>query len=236
MNAQTMNTLAILENDCWNTIGIAGDRSCPELKPLIHCRNCPVYESAAKAFFDRPAPAGYLDDWARALADPWIETDVQYLSVLIFRLENEWLALATQVVVEVTSRSPVHVIPHRSSDVLVGMVNLRGKLELMVALPALLGIEPSDATKHSAEPTTAVAIAGARLVVIRKDASTWVFEADEVPGVRRFPRNVLENVPSTLANPETSFSQLVIPWHGRSVGFLDEHRLFSALAGRGVGR
>ncbi|NEN98182.1 MAG: chemotaxis protein CheW, partial [Moorea sp. SIO3I7] len=25
-------------NDCWNQIGVTGDRSCPELKTFIHCR------------------------------------------------------------------------------------------------------------------------------------------------------------------------------------------------------
>ena len=234
MNAHRMNTQAILENNCWSRIGISGDHSCPELRTHIHCRNCPVHESAAKAFFDRPAPAGYLEEWAEELAGPCFEADGQHLSVLIFRLDDEWLALATQFVVEVTSTRPVHMIPHRSSDVLVGMVSLRGKLELMVALPALLGIEASRSTSDHADPSAA--IAGARLVVIRKDASTWVFEADEVPGVRRFPRSVLKSVPSTLANPESGFSQLVIPWHERSVGFLDENRLFAALAERGVGR
>jgi chemotaxis-related protein WspD len=233
MNTPPTAALSVVENDCWNRIGISGDRSCPELHTHIHCRNCPVFESAANAFFDRPAPEGYLDEWVRELADPCYDTDSKHLSVLIFRLGNEWLALATGAVVEVTSPRPVHVIPHRSSDVLVGMVNLRGKIELMVALSALLGIEPSD-VKNDPSEMPAV-IGGARLVVIRKEAITWVFEADEVPGVRRFPQNVLMNVPSTLANPEGSFSQSVIPWHNRSVGFLDENRLFSALGGRGVG-
>ncbi len=233
MNAHALTALSVVENDCWNQIGISGDRSCPELQTHIHCRNCPVYESAAKGFFDRAAPAGYLKDWADQLAVSPAETDGKHRSVLIFRLHNEWLALPTQVVVEVTSTRPVHVIPHRSSAVLVGMVSLRGKLELMVTLPALLGIEPTDAKAEAADGLTA--IAGARLVVIRKESSTWVFEADEVPGIRRFPQSVMTNVPSTLANPESSFSQAVIPWHNRSVGFLDENRLFSAL-GRGVAR
>ena len=34
-------------NDCWNRIGVRGDRSCPELKQYVHCRNCPVYSAGA---------------------------------------------------------------------------------------------------------------------------------------------------------------------------------------------
>ncbi len=32
----------------------------PELSSFIHCRNCPVFAAAARTFFDRPAPEGYL--------------------------------------------------------------------------------------------------------------------------------------------------------------------------------
>ena len=35
--------------DCWNTIGVSGDRSCPELNTHIHCRSCPVFAAAARA-------------------------------------------------------------------------------------------------------------------------------------------------------------------------------------------
>ena len=30
-------------DDCWNRIGIHGDKSCPLLAEHIHCRNCSVY-------------------------------------------------------------------------------------------------------------------------------------------------------------------------------------------------
>src|SRR3954471_24347257 len=54
--------------DCWNQIGTSGDGSCPELRTHVHCRNCPVFAAAARAFFDRPAPGGYLGEWPRSLA------------------------------------------------------------------------------------------------------------------------------------------------------------------------
>ena len=37
-------------------------------RSFIHCRNCPVFAAAARTFFDRPAPEGYLADWSRWLA------------------------------------------------------------------------------------------------------------------------------------------------------------------------
>jgi chemotaxis-related protein WspD len=224
-----------LGNDCWNRIGISGDRSCPELVKHIHCRNCPVYESAAKAFFDRSAPEGYLEEWARQLSAPVSASDGKALSVLVFRLEDEWLALRTQVVVEVTSTRPVHVIPHRSGGVLVGMVNLRGQLQLLISLTRMLAIDaarPRPAERDTDQP--AEITAGTRLVVFRTEGQTWVFQADDVVGVRRFARSTLTAVPSTLANADCSFSQAVIPWRDQSIGLLDDQRIAAAL--RGIGQ
>ena len=40
-------------DDCWNRIGVFGDKSCPRLERHIHCRNCEVYGAAAIALLDR---------------------------------------------------------------------------------------------------------------------------------------------------------------------------------------
>ena len=62
------------------------------------------------------------------------------ISVLIFRLGEEWLAFRTHTVAEVTLPRPVHRIPHRSNAVLSGMVNLQGQVQLCVSLHGLLGV------------------------------------------------------------------------------------------------
>jgi chemotaxis-related protein WspD len=74
----------------------------------------------------------------------------------------------------------------------------------------------------------------ARMIVIRKGSEPWVFTAEEVLGVQHVARERLRPVPSTLANPTVSFSQAVFRWDDRSVGFLDEERVFTAL--RSLGR
>jgi chemotaxis-related protein WspD len=221
--------------DCWRRIGVAGDRSCPELNTFIHCRNCPVFAQAARSFFDRSAPEGYLAEWTRWLAEPdglgsrqaaestqeedQGETPVQRegISVLVFRLGEEWLAVRTEAVVELTTPRPVHRVPHRSNRVFTGLVNLQGQAQLCVSLHGLLGVDA---------PASSV-----RLVVLRdRDrAETWVFGADEVLGVQRVPRSHWRSVPSTLINPAVGFSQAVLSWNGRSVGLLDEQRVFAAL-------
>jgi chemotaxis-related protein WspD len=63
----------------------------------------------------------------------------------------------------------------------------------------------------------------------RERAETWAFGADEVLGVHRVPRSQWRSVPSTLINPAVGFSQAVLSWNGRSVGLLDEQRVFAVL-------
>jgi chemotaxis-related protein WspD len=219
---------------CWNEIGVMGDHSCHELTTAIHCRNCGVFAAAARAFLDRPAPPGYLAEWAVCLDDAdrcaGDESDAarQRLGVVVFRLGAEWLALPAAVVVEVTPVRPVHRVPHRSNEVLAGLVNLRGQLHLCASLHGLIGTEPrtSATATHSPEPA-------ARMIVIRREAETWVFTTEEVLGVPRVPPDLMQNVPSTLANPAVSFCQSVFHWQGQSVGLLDAARLFDALGSLG---
>ena len=142
------------DGDCWNHIGVSGDRTCSELSSFIHCRNCPVFATAARSFFERPAPEGYLASWSRWLANS-VEQDgddeggredenearshQEKVSVLIFRLGPEWLAFRTQTVAEVTTPRPVHRVPHRTNEVFLGLVNLQGQVQLCVSLHGLVG-------------------------------------------------------------------------------------------------
>ena len=145
---------------CWHRIGVSGDRSCPELSTFVHCRNCPVFAAAARSFFDRPAPEGYLAEWSSWLADSGsdglrprgegggdddedggVVAQREGVSVLIFRLGAEWLAFRTRAVAEVTTPRPVHRVPHRSNRIFAGLVNLQGQAQLCVSLHGLLGVD-----------------------------------------------------------------------------------------------
>jgi len=222
-------------NDCWMRIGVAGDQSCPELETHTHCRNCPVFSNAARRFFDRPAPEGYLAEWTTILAEATESRQRDAVSILLFRLHGEWLALGTRVIAEVTSLRPVHRIPHRSDGLVEGLVNLQGQLQICVSLSRLLGVDPTfdRPPENPSEADQGSLATQPRLVVIRKDSETWAFPADEVPGIHRLPRGGLQSVPATLANPSTSYSQAMFNWRGHSVGYLDDQRVFTTLRSLG---
>src|SRR4051812_31477298 len=94
--------------NCWMSIGVHGDASCPELPKHVHCRNCPVYGAAAAQLFDRAAPDGYLARWTHHVSLTAATTDSKTQSAVIFRLGTEWFGLRTACVTEVVKVLPIH--------------------------------------------------------------------------------------------------------------------------------
>ena len=129
------------------------------------------------------------------------------------------------LLVEVTTPRPIHRIPQRGG-VLAGLVNIRGELHLCAHLDAVLGVgrEPSqaDAPKRPR----------ARLLVVRRESERWVFPVDEVDEVHRFSRQSLTGSPATLSRSLARLTRGVFHHNERSIGLLDEERLFHTLRGK----
>jgi chemotaxis-related protein WspD len=228
-----MNGLPENQDQCWNRIGVAGDGSCPELKTHVHCRNCPVYRSAASAFFDREPPRGYLESWTAALANPEEGIDRDRAIIAIFRLHDEWLGLNISSLVEVTTPKPVHRIPHRGNNVLLGLVNVRGQLRLFVSLHGLLGIDLPNPWWREASDATTTGNKG-RFIVYQAGAESWVFPADEAAGVFRISRAKMKSVGAGRSGSGHGFAQAVFrppheSWKDRTVNYLDDQRVGQAL-------
>jgi chemotaxis-related protein WspD len=210
--------------DCWTTIGVHGDGSCPELKHHVHCRNCPVYAEGARRLLDGDAPAGDIARWTRHFAEPKPIEERHTESVLVFRVGSEWLALASPCVAEVAALLPIHTLPHRPKGVVQGVASVRGELLICVSLGCLLGIESPagvDRTAHRASHP--------RVLVIHREHLRLVCPVDEVHGIHRFHPRELMDVPSTVAGAASTYSRALLSWRDRSIGVLDDERLFHAL-------
>src|SRR5476649_415868 len=127
-------------DDCWNRIGIHGDKSCPLLAEHIHCRNCSVYSAAATRLLDRYSLAQEHRVQSPS-ADAYRE--IKTRSILVFRLGEEWLGLPTRCLVEVAPLQPIHSLPHQRSRALLGVANVRGALVACLSLVELLGLDAS---------------------------------------------------------------------------------------------
>ncbi|MBP0002074.1 MAG: purine-binding chemotaxis protein CheW [Cyanobacteria bacterium SID2] len=220
-------------DDCWNQIGVEGDRSCPELKTAIHCRNCPVYSVAGRGLLEREAPIDYLLDWTNVLeeshrnlsvADEAVAQAANTQSAIVFRVGGEWLALPAKVFQEVTQPCPIHTLPHRSNQLFLGLVSIRGEILMCISLSHLLGLAlPSQALQSQRT------MVSERMVVIAKGENKWVFRVDEVYGVHRFPPDRLQDTPVVVSKAAESYTIGTLDWHDRKVNYLDAELLFYTL-------
>lgn len=210
-------------NHCWSTIGVSGDRSCAELQQMIHCRNCPVYANAGRSLLDREVPLGYLSEVTELLATEQTSLPSHTVSLVIFRLGMEWLALPSALFKEVTPPCVIHTLPHRSNDVLLGLVNIRGEIQLCISLANLLSIEPQVANSVKDHLTYR------RMVVVEKEGNSWVFAVDELEGIQRIALDELGNVPATVSKAGDTYTKSIVNWQNRQVSCLDDELLFYTL-------
>jgi chemotaxis-related protein WspD len=205
--------------DCWNRIGVRGDRSCPELLKVVHCHNCPVFANAGRQFLDAPTPPGYLEEWTSRVAQISDEEATNRISILVFRIGEEWLGLPVSAIVEVTPPRPIHKVPHRGGF-LAGLVNIRGELQICIRLAQVLGLSTNEPNPN-AEST--------RFLIVEYEGDRWASPVDAVDRVWRIPENAFTQPPPTVRRAQTKLTLSVFPAKNRWVGYLDLKRLFHAL-------
>ncbi|MFO0912406.1 MAG: chemotaxis protein CheW [Pirellulales bacterium] len=211
----------MLVDDCWNKIGIKGDRSCPELSKVGHCHNCAVFSAAGERLFMRPLPADCLSEHPGH--EQVLESSgAQERAVFVFRLAEEWYALDVRSMVEVAEPRKVHRVPHRRAALLRGLVNVRGELQLCVSATELLNITVEGERRTSADTT-------GWLLMIENQHGRWALEVDEIAGVQRVMAQQLGGVPVTVAHSKNPSSQHVFVDGDRRIGLLDSTKLFASI-------
>ena len=198
-----------------------GDGSCEHLKRHVHCRNCPTYAAAGERLLDRALTADYRREWALHFATPKFRLTPGSVSLVIFRIGPEWLALPTPTFQEVVELRKIHTIPHRRHGALLGIVNVRGELLLAVSLAKVLGLEHHPVSRNDHKTYE-------RLLVAHWDAQRVVFPVDEVHGVHRCDPEALAEPPATLAKSGTSYTRAILHWEGKLVCCLDTSSLLPA--------
>lgn len=204
---------------CWNIIGVRGDSSCPRLAEYIRCLNCPVYANAATLLLDRYSL--YRDPVEQVY--PAIPEVVPSRSLTVFRIGEEWLALATPCLIEVAPMQAVHSVPHQRSRTLLGVTNVRGTLVPCVALNELLAIMPSAVTVTPGPGAGAVP----RMLILAAQGGAVVVPVDHVDGVRRYDEGVIT---AGGHEPGNHFTAAVIEEGGRRLRVLDEQVLMVAIS------
>ena len=209
---------ALAIDDCWNRIGIHGDKSCPLLSEHIHCRNCAVYSAAATRLLDRYA----LQQDDRLQVSSAVESEVKTRSLLMFRLGEEWLGLATRSLVEVAPLQAIHSLPHQRSGALLGVANVRGALVACLSLVELLGL---DSISNVAPGTRVMP----RMLIIAAHGGPVVVPVDEVDGIHAIDEQILDAASRSGTQASARYTRGVLQFRGRSLRWLDEEQLLSAV-------
>jgi chemotaxis-related protein WspD len=223
-----MENITTIEN-CWKRIGVWGEEersTCPVLERVIHCRNCEVFTRAGRNLLERNLPHQYEDEWTQVFAEKKEEELPGTVSIVIFRIAEQWFALPAQLFEEVITPQPFHTVPHRTNPVLMGVINVHGEIHLCVSLQNMLELEsePDTSSKQSGHK---------RMIVINKENNRWVFPVDEIYGIQRVHPRTFENVPVTVAKSKNKFTKYLFKWEGTAVALLDDELLFYKLT-RGV--
>lgn len=219
---------SLLVHDCWNQIGVSGNGRCRELARYVHCRNCPVYSAAAVQLLDRPVTAEQRREWTARYAHAHQVTTPARLSVVVFQVSGEWLALPTPAFQEVAELRRIHSLPHRRDGLVLGLVNVRGELLVCASLSRLLGME-AKAERPLAAKANNSTINSSRLLVTIWEGKRVVFPVDDVLGIQRPNEAEVQEPPATVAQAANRCCRGVFAWRERTVGVLDAELLFSNL-------
>ncbi|HKT67099.1 MAG TPA: chemotaxis protein CheW [Burkholderia sp.] len=214
-------------DDCWNRIGTRGDRTCARLADCLRCLNCPVYASHAAHLLERPLDVAEMADATRRISafdGAGVHGDDDtHQAALAFRVADEWLALPIGVLREIAGTRQIHSLPHRRHSAVRGVVNIRGTLRIAISIGALLGLDAGKGRGGNADGRFT------RLLVAAHQGDPVVFPVDEVEGVLRVGASDWVPVPATVGRASAGVSRGVLSWRGKSVGLLDDDRLFDAV-------
>ena len=210
-------------NNCWSKIGtMSRVRSCELLKEHGHCQNCPTYSEFGKRMLEQPLTEEYRAELTRIYAHPAEEIAQKSHSTFIFRAGEEWLGIHSSLIKEVVDMGPIHSIPHKSSRVFRGIVNIRGKLELCVSIGGVLRIEPAQKKYNFASPE--------RLIVASNSGQSVVFPVSQVLGPYQYDAKDLKPLPVTISGSKAVYTKYILSLPHYDVGILDDTLLFRILA------
>ena len=108
---------------------------------------------------------------------------------------------------------PIHRLPHRTSESILGIANIHGELIVCVSLAALLNLDASNSAAHSKE---------GKLLVTRWRDGPIAFAVDELDSVQRIAAKQLGTLPSTVAHAKDRCTKAILSLGEACIGVLDE--------------
>lgn len=157
----------------------------------------------ARWLFQRVPDQEYLDSCREALAQV-PEAPTPTSSYLVFRLGKQWFGIAAGCASQVSGALEIRAVPNRSAELLLGLVNWRGRLEICVSLYPLF--IPQPGRPEGADT----------FLVLELSGDLYVTPVHQVTGIGRLPHHLIERPPQAA----THVSGLV-HWEGELISLVD---------------
>lgn len=188
----------------------------------------PKKNRSGSTLLDRPPPLGYQEEWIESLKKAQVEEVTEGKNCLAFRFDNEWLALPSDSIKEVTKTTKVHKLPHRTTEILRGLTNVHGELYITISMRSFLSLEDSSYPQpslhsHSSLPSYR------RSVVFGYGKNDFLFSVDEVLGLVSYQDTALQEVPLTVGKSYSNFVLGLFDLNNKHIALLDAHRLVNSL-------
>lgn len=174
--------------------------------------------------FDRPHPPGYIEEWRKFMEQSKLSKPVGQ-SVMVFRIDDEWLALPTIAIEKITTIQSIHKLPFRTNAVLLGVTNIDGELRMAISLQALLGMTPSTPESDNKK----LHLSHNQAILLAKDNSFFVFSVNEISGIAIFSPNNAENVPMTISSSREHYTTNLFKYKNKHVGLLDSNLMIDSI-------
>ena len=203
------------ELNCWSEIGDWGNGTCPKLDEYGRCKYCSIYILSGRKLFDRPITDELISEWTEIVSKPKEIKNPNTVSVVIFRIASEWLAIETQCFQEVTDRKFIHTVPYRTNSYFQGICNINGELLLSFSLSKILGLLPATSELK-------------KMVVLKNQSNRYIFEVDEFDCVSSIPNDMLQKPPVTISKSVDAHISAIFNFKNNRIGLLDSTKLFTA--------
>lgn len=180
------------DSACWRLYGTwSGQPSCEKLKFVTHCRNCDVFENAARQTLEsksNKSNAGLTIFSIEEMIEK--EKSAGDCSALPFRVGSHCFAIPSSSIVTITDNVAVHSVPYNKNPVLKGLVAINNEIYSLINISQLLGVE-TEALATTTNPRKGLY---KRVLVSNLGERCIAFYVDEVYQIHRYFETLLQEI------------------------------------------
>lgn len=143
-----------------------------------------------------------------------------YHPYVFFRIHEKYLALSALLIKEITTLRTMHRLPYMKVPFIEGVVNVNGRLRVLISLQKLLQLPKAEEIKPKR---------GTSLVLVEKEQFAWTFLATEVLGMLHVTPESIQPLPEPTMTTTAHYMKGLFLSEKGLVGLLDEELLFLRL-------